>query len=165
VISIENQGVCAWGVPIGDQAPPVLVGGDLLDGAHWSAGTTIYAPNIESFVAARQWDYGCLSGEPLIQAQAAELDGELLDVLRGRFSECQPTNGWPGAAQHRFARSGVRIMLWLAPDQCDWWISGTNTATLRAAVAEIMPLSNLRSALWSNDDAGEELLRVVRTAP
>ncbi|HUP73588.1 MAG TPA: hypothetical protein VM282_11170 [Acidimicrobiales bacterium] len=30
VLTIENQGVCAWGVPLdGDDDPPVLVGGDL----------------------------------------------------------------------------------------------------------------------------------------
>lgn len=164
VISVENQGVCAWGVPIGDREPPVLVGGDLFEGTHWSAGTTRYAPNVESFVASRRWDHACLNGGPLIQAQAAELDGESLDFLRGRFSECLPTKGWPGAAQHRFAGSGVRIMLWSAPGQCDWWISGTNTAALRAAVVEIMALSDLGSALWSNDDAGEELLRVIGAA-
>jgi hypothetical protein len=164
VVSDENQGVCAWGVPVGVVDPPVVVGGEVAVGEDWADETTIvYAPSVDHFVAARRWDRACLR-EPLIQAQAAELDRPTLDFLRGNFIEVFPTHGHPAAAQHRFEDDTARVLLWSGADQCDWWISATDTAALRALVERLLPLSDLRSSLWSNDSGGEELLRQVRRA-
>jgi hypothetical protein len=159
VISIENQGVCAWGVPLGDSDPPVLVGGELLDAPD---ATLQYAPSIESFIAARRWDAVCLTQEPLLQAQAAAVDAESLAVLRGRFNELPPTAGWPWAAQHRFENGTTRIMLWSGKEQCDWWISSADKSELKAVAKQLLSLSDLRVSMWSNDGDADLLLRELR---
>jgi hypothetical protein len=162
VISIENQGVCAWGVPLGDPDPPVLVGGDLLDEVGWSARTTEYAPNIEAFVATRRWDQKCLSSQPVLQAQATDIDAETLDLLRRLFDECLPTRGWPGDSQYRFEDRSSKIMLWLAPGQCDWWISSRDKTALREITEPLLHVSDLQHSLWSNDTGGDALLQELR---
>ncbi|GLZ01016.1 hypothetical protein Acsp02_82680 [Actinoplanes sp. NBRC 103695] len=60
VISIENQGVCAWGVPLDQANPAVLVGGDVVLRTGCPRGTTVYSPDVTAFVAARRWDVSCL---------------------------------------------------------------------------------------------------------
>ncbi len=161
LIAVENQGVCAWGVPLDDPDPPVLVGGDLAGGAE---GTTVrYASSVAGFVAARRWDQSCLSATPLVQAQAAELDPESLQALRTRFLERPSTWGWPGVVQYRFERHGTRILLWSGPEQCDWWISSRSHDQLRDAVTELMDLSDLRASLWSNDPTGDAMLTELRS--
>lgn len=165
VISHENQGVVSWGVPFGDPSPLVLVGGDLDDPddpeADWS-GTLAYAPSVEAFIAARRWDQACWSREPLVQAQAEVLDDDSLAVLRARFDEAPATRGWPGHTQYRFEGRGVKLMLWSGSEQCDWWLSGTDTGTLTEVTRDLMDLSDLREAFWSNDLAGDALLREIR---
>jgi hypothetical protein len=162
VISDESQGVCSWGVPIGVAAPPVVVGGELGEMGGSDETTIVYAPSVEHFIAARRWDGACLR-EPLLQAQAEELDGSTLDFLRGLFREVLPTKGHPATAQHRFEDETSKVLLWSGPGQCDWWISATDPSTLRAVVERLLPLSDLRSSLWANDSIGEELLRQVRS--
>jgi hypothetical protein len=56
----------------------------------------------------------------------------------------------------------VKLMLWSGSQQCDWWLSGTDTDTLAAVVTDLMDLSDLREAFWSNDLAGDALLREIR---
>jgi hypothetical protein len=56
----------------------------------------------------------------------------------------------------------VKIMLWDAPGQCDWWISASNVTVLEAPAATLLPLSDLRTALWSTYPEGTALLRRVR---
>lgn len=154
VLATENQGVCAWGVPLdGDDNPPVLVGGEL-DGHE---GTVVYAADVAAYVAARRWDRRALSVEPLLQAQAEPVDEETLAHLRSRYDQLPSTSGWPGGTQYRFERAGVRILLWAAGDQCDWWISGDADRLADAAKA-LLPYSNLREALWSNDQPGQDLV-------
>ena len=160
LISIENQGVCAWGVPLSDPDPPVLVGGDLAAGVDDT--TVAYARSVEDYVAARRWDHACLNRMPLIQAQAAELDARSLAMLRERYDEQPSTKGWPGAVQYRFERGGVRILLWSSRDQCDWWISSARPDQLPEAVEQLMSLSDLRTSLWSSDGSGEALLDQIR---
>jgi hypothetical protein len=165
VISHENQGVVSWGVPLGNPSPPVLVGGDPEDPedpATNSPATIVYAPSVEAFVAARRWDRACWSPEPLVQAQAAVLDDKSLAVLRTRFRERPATKGWPGHMQYRFEAGSVKIMLWSASWQCDWWLSGTDTDALAATIIDLMDLSDLRETLWSNDVAGDALLQQIR---
>jgi hypothetical protein len=158
VISIENQGICVWGVPLEPEAadPPVLVGGELL--GEPEPTTVEYAPNIAHFIAARRWDEACLGQQPLLQAQGRPIDSESLAFLRHRFVEVLPTTGWPANAQHRFEDGPVKVMVWSGGDQCDWWISGTDHVALAAVVKELLSLSDLRSTLWSNDPDGESLL-------
>jgi hypothetical protein len=157
VISVENQGVCAWGVPLGQEDPVVVVGGQLLD--HGDA-TVEYAPGVAAFVEARRWDRDCLCHVPLVQAQADPLDPASLGHLQAHFGAGPTTVGWPAGRQLRFERGGCRLMLWSGADQCDWWVSGPEPE-LRDVVEELLPLSNLRRALWSNDDAGETLLAAL----
>jgi hypothetical protein len=158
VIADENQGVCSWGVPLGDPNPAVLVGGELSDGE----GTVEYAPDVASYVAARWWDGWCLQREPLLQAQAAVLDEKSLAGLRSNFDQRPLTHGWPWHTQYRFERDGVAILLWSGPDQCDWWLSAADDALLLEVVARPLDLSDLAESLWSNDVAGDALLRQIR---
>jgi hypothetical protein len=163
LISVENQGVCAWGVPLGVDDPPVLVGGELAIGDTWTDGTVEYAPNVAHFVAARRWDQACLRGL-LIQAQATELDPATLDVLRGQVEEVLPTKGHPGAAQHRLQDGTSKLLLWSASGQCDWWISSADADTLRAVVERLRPFSDLETSMWSDDATGKAVLGQVRGA-
>lgn len=159
VLSDENQGVCSWGVPLGGSGTQVLVGGDLLDAGR---ATVRYAASIRDFIEARRWDHACLS-PPVLQAQAAELDQASLGYLRERLTPAVATAGWPGPAQYRFDGQDVRVMLWSTSGQCDWWISGSNESALKVFTEGLLSLSDLRSALWSNDDAGAELLGDLRS--
>ncbi len=160
VLAVENQGVCAWGVPLdGDDNPPVVVGGDVGGGTD----TTVrYAADVRAYVRSRRWDHACLSSSPLVQAQAQPLDPATLASLRSRFDEVPSTMGWPGEVTYRFRTSAVRIMLWSGPDQCDWWISGTDIGRLAETTAALLPYSDLRSSLWSNDVAVQTLVDEVR---
>ncbi|MGH3125284.1 MAG: hypothetical protein ACRDOI_46865 [Trebonia sp.] len=84
VLSVENRGVCSWGVPLdGDDDCPVLVGGELLDAGE---ATVEYAASVEDFIAARRWDRRCLDSGPVLQAQAPELTRSGLGYLRARLS-------------------------------------------------------------------------------
>jgi hypothetical protein len=159
VLSDENQGVCSWGVPLGDGSTQVLVGGDLLDAGR---ATVRYTASIKDFIEARRWDHACLSA-PVLQAQAAELDQASLSYLRDRLTPAVATAGWPGPAQYRFEGQDVRVMLWSQAGQCDWWISGSDESALKALAEGLLSLSDLRSALWSNDDAGAALLDELRS--
>jgi hypothetical protein len=165
VIAHENQGVVSWGVPLGDPSPPVLVGGDQDDRVADSPATVVYAPSVEAFIAARRWDQACWSREPLVQAQAAVLDDNTLAVLRRRFHERPATQGWPGRTQYRFDADSVKIMLWSGSQQCDWWLSGTDTDALAEIITDLIDLSDLRGALWSDDVAGDALLQQIRSGP
>lgn len=159
VLSDENQGVCSWGVPLGEGGGHVLVGGDLLDAGRGEAGqaTVPYAASVEDFIAARRWDRLCLSA-PVLQAQAAELDEASLGYLQARLTPAVATAGWPGARQYRFEERDVRVMLWSYTGQCDWWVSASSEQSLQAFAAGLLDLSDLRSSLWSNDDTGARLL-------
>jgi hypothetical protein len=161
VISVENQGICAWGVPLGVDDPPVLVGGEVVIGDTWTDGTVEYAPNVAHFVAARRWDQACLRGL-LIQAQTAELDPATLDVLRGQLEEVLPTRGHPLAVQHRLQDGTSKLLLWSGSGQCDWWISSTGPDTLRVMAERLRPFSDLETSMWSDDAAGKDVLGQMR---
>lgn len=162
LISVENQGVCAWGIPLGVDNPPVLVGGEVAVGQTWTDSTIEYAPSVRHFVAARRWDLACLQGL-LIQAQAAELDPTTLSTLRDQFEEVLPTRGHPGAAQYRFQDGTSKILLWSGSGQCDWWISSTDAGALRALIDRLRPFSDVETSMWSEDAAAEDVLRQVRS--
>lgn len=70
--------------------------------------------------------------------------------------------GWPGHTVHRFEGRGVKIMLWDGPGQCDWWISAADVTTLQATATAVVPLSDLRTSLWSTDPEGVALLGQIR---
>lgn len=160
LLAIENQGVCAWGVPLdGHDNPPVIVSGELSDGSD----TTIeYAADVEAYVAARRWDAQCLSSAVVLQAQAKPVDPTTLAYLRAGYEQSSSTAGWPGDVTYRFRNGPVRIMLWAAPDQCDWFIAGADTDELARATAALLPYSDLRASLWSHDTVGQELLDRLR---
>jgi hypothetical protein len=162
VLLDENQGVCSWGVPLGEGSGQVVVGGDLLD---VGSVTVSYAASVEDFIAARRWDHGCLNSAPVLQAQAAELDQDSLGYLRARLAPAVATAGWPGSSQYRFEDQDVRVMLWSQAGQCDWWISASSQRSLKVFTTGLLNLSNLRSALWSDDEPGASLLDELRRAP
>jgi hypothetical protein len=166
VLSHENQGVVTWGVPLGVPDPPVLVGGDLEDpsGDDWTEGTVVYARSVAEFIAVRRWDAACLV-EPLLQAQAQPLDDASLRYLREHYDERTGTTGWPASAQYRFEHGRVKILLWAGRDQCDWWISSPDAANLAMVATALLPLSDLRTSLWSNDSTGDALLAEIRDRP
>lgn len=154
LISHENQGVCSWGLSLdGPQAGAVVVGGDLVVGN----ATVVYASSIAEFVAGRRWDGRCLNGQPLLQAEANELDELSLEFLRDHFTEVPSTFGWPCERNYRFGGRELLIMLWACADQCDWWISGPESS-IAAFLPELRQLSDLGQTLWSNDEAGAALL-------
>lgn len=155
VLSVENQGVCSWGVPLGRDSCEVLVGGYLLDVGD---ATVRYAASVTDYIAARRWDEQCLSGAPLLQAQAPELDGASLARLEGLLSPALSTAGWPGSRQYRFGGAGVRVMLWTQRGQCDWWISAASEPQLVAFMAGLIDLPGLRDCLWSTSGAGERII-------
>ena len=154
VLSYENQGVCSWGVPLEGGGLRVLVGGDLLDTGHT---TMTYTASVEDYIAARRWDFKCLR-PPLLIAQAAELDPASLSYLQARLAPAVATAGWPGPRQYRFEHRDVRVMLWSGSGQCDWWISAADELSLKQFAAGLLDLSNLRQALYSNDDSGAQVL-------
>ena len=157
----ENQGVCAWFVPVdaGDD-PPVLV--DYFEGE----AAIEYAPSLSAYAHASSWDRAHLfdqSCRPLLQAQAEELGAGTLDSLRRAWSETVRTFGWPcGGTSYRFERDGAYVLLWACAGQCDWWVSAESPGRLEEAATGLLSVSNLRSALWSNDVDGEELLSRLR---
>ena len=158
VLAYENQGVVTWGVPLREPDPPVLVGGDMPDG---STATFRYAANVATYVAARRWDRACLA-EPLVQAQAAELDADSLAFLRRILQEVLATTGWPTPHQYRFEGDGVRVMLWSDSGQCDWWVSATDVTRLERIVRQLLDYSDLLTSFWSSDDAGTAMLQAIR---
>ncbi|MEU8657821.1 hypothetical protein [Actinoplanes philippinensis] len=162
VLSVENQGVCAWGVPLGGENPEVLVGGDIKNAGGWARGTTRYCRDAAEFAATRRWDESCFSQGPLLQAQAAELDDVTLNALQRRYAPRPATSGWPGHTVHRWERSGAMIMLWESRRQCDWFISAQTVTALQEEAAAVLPLSDLRTSLWSDDPEGVDVLRQVR---
>jgi hypothetical protein len=160
VLSDENQGVCSWGVPL-KMDSRVVVGGDMLEGGR----TTVpYAASVQDFIAARRWDRQCLAREPVLMAQAAELDQATLSYLQRRLLEVLGTVGWPGQRQYRFEDEDhdVRVMLWAGASQCDWHVSATSRDPLVAVAAGLIELPSLRQALWSNDEAGTRMLSELR---
>jgi hypothetical protein len=155
VLSHECQSVCSWGVPLGRDSCEVLVGGSLLDAGD---ATVRYAASVADFIAARRWDQQCFHRDPVLQAQAPELDEASLVRLEGLLSPALSTAGWPGSSQFRFEGGGVRVMLWTQKGQCDWWISAASEAQLMAFTARLIDLPGLRGYLWSTSDAGERVL-------
>lgn len=145
VLCDENQGACSWGVPSG--SGEVVVGGDLLDAGR---ATVVYAASVAGFIAARRWDQRCLDTDPVLQAQAAELDRASLGYLRARLAPAVATAGWPGSREHRFEGRGVQVMLWAQAGQCDWWISAASAAALRQFTVGLLDLPGVGQALWSN---------------
>ena len=160
VLSSENQGVCSWGVQLGDHNGEVLVGGYLFDAGQ---ATVRYAGSVEDFIAARLWDCACLSA-PLLQAQGAALDQASLDYLAARLAFVGTTTGWPGTRQYRFEGQDVRVLLWASSRHCDWFISAPGEPSLKAFAAGLLNLSNLRRFLYSDDDAGARVLDELRGA-
>ncbi len=154
VLATENQGVCSWGLSLdGASAGVVVVTGDVADGSD----SVVYCDNLETYVVVREWDGRCLR-PPLLQAQAAPLDAACLDYLDRHFERRWTTHGWPCHENLRFEREGLRVMLWSCTDQCGWWISGP-APELAAALGDLAALSNLSTALWSDDAVGGDLLR------
>ncbi|GLZ01267.1 hypothetical protein Acsp02_85180 [Actinoplanes sp. NBRC 103695] len=98
-----------------------------------------------------------------MQAQAAELDTASLSQLIQWYRQKPSTMGWPGHTVHRFERRDVKIMIWDAPGQCDWWISSPDVAALGDMVQQLLPLSDLRASLWSTDAEGTALIRRARS--
>jgi hypothetical protein len=153
----ENQGVCAWGVPLTDErsVSPVLVGqhreGDLPQ-------VLSYAATVDEFVQAWNWDGRILRSRYTLQAQAAPLDDVTRNQLRLAYKELGSTYGWPGDRNLRYEAEGLSIALWDGRGQCDWWIVSDDISVLESHVTALRQFSNLERALWSNDEAGMGLL-------
>ena len=155
VLMFENQGVCAWGVPLGVDHPPVLVGDEF--------GVTRFSPNIETFIAARRWDDACFSlGPTMIQAQAEPLPDVARRFLDERYESRITTHGWPGHTQLRYESGSTRIMLWLSEEQCDWFIAAKSAGELEDAMRSLIALSDLATSAWSLEKEGEAILRRIR---
>ncbi len=157
MLATENQGVCARGLSLGGSRDgAVVVAGDLVGGSD----AVVYCDDLETYIAARRWDDLCLR-PPLLVAQAAPIDTASIEYLNEHFEKRWTTRGWPCAENLRFQRDGLKVMLWSCVGQCDWWISGPAPA-LGAILDDLSALSDLKTALWSNDEVGVELLRTQR---
>jgi len=156
VLMFENQGVVAWGVPLGVDRPPVLVGSDELP-------VTETAPNIETFIAARRWDAAAFPHCPTtIQAQAEPLPDPAKRFLDAHFHPNLTTYGWPGHTNLRYESDSARILLWLGEEQCDWNISAASLPELEATMRSLFHLSDLATSAWSLDKEGEQILNKIR---
>jgi hypothetical protein len=149
-------------VPLDGNGGQVLVGGDLLDAGY---ATVPYAASVENFIAARRWDHTCLNSTPVLQAQAAELDQPSLGYLRARLARQSRRQAGPGRSSTDLKIKMRESCPGRNTGQCDWWISASSEPSLKTFAAGLLDLSNLRSALWSNDDSGARLLEELRTAP
>lgn len=158
LLATESQGVCSWGLSMtGESEGAVVVAGDLTSGPGRSRE---YCPDLRTFIETRRWDAMSLSS-PLLQAQADPIDSASTQFLKRHFTERWPTYGWPCAENRRFERGAVKLMVWSCAHQCDWWVSGP-VEELAVVLDGLWELSNLKEALWSNDNEGAALLDAVR---
>lgn len=158
LLATEHQGVCSWGLSMtGESEGAVVVAGDLSSGPGRSR---VYCPDLETFIETRRWDAMSFNS-PLLQAQAGPIDSASIEFLTRHFTERWPTYGWPCAENRRFERGAVKLMVWSCADQCDWWIAGP-VDELEVVLEDLWERSNLKEALWSNDDEGAALLDAVR---
>jgi hypothetical protein len=157
----ENQGVCAWGVPLGaGDDPPVLVGGELCDDG---PRPVRYADDIPTFVASAAWDDRLLRRTPLVEAGTPPVTDEDEAFLAARFVPGVTTEGYPCRRNLRFASpAGVGILLWACSRGTDWTISGPDPAAVEACVRELVSRFDLQPAFGAHDDAGIALLGRVR---
>ena len=160
VLTIENQGVCAWGVPLddGEDDPPVLVGGDL----HGDVSPIVFAADVRAFVDAFRWDAQCLDQPFVLQAQAEPLTPAVLAALRALFSEVSSTFGWPCPENHRFELDDARLMLWSCEGQCDWFASAASLASLRTLATKVLSLSDISKAMWTDNADVDAMLAELR---
>ena len=141
VLADESQGACSYGVPLdGDQ---VLVGGA-------NRRTVPYAASVRDFLAARRWDYQCVSSELCAAAQTAELDHASLNFLQAHCRPSVVTNGWPGIRQYRYERYDIRVLLWADNGCCDWLVSATTEASLVAFIGALRQVPALRTTRWAD---------------
>lgn len=155
VLARENQGVCTWGMSLGEETIGiVVVGGDLPERA-----TVAYCVDLNAYVEARRWDGALFGGTPLLQAQTPRLEAETRELLGERFDERASTQAWPSAENLRFERAGLRVMLCLGERQCDWWISGV-AGDVEDLVRELRGTQSERLDLWSNDAEGQRIASI-----
>jgi len=121
-----------------------------------------YAADLATFACAWAWDQCTLEGTPVIQAQAVALDHRTEQFLSSSLEQLVTTRGWPCHRNLRFENDEVTVLLWACDGQCDWWITGRTEDALERWTATLMGFSNLRTSLWSNDDAGVDLLARIR---
>ncbi len=133
----ENQGVCLWVIPLdaGDR-PPVLVAGNL---PTENGAPRVYADTLDDFAAAWAWDLACLDRQPLIQAQAIELDPASEANLRRLLRPATPTWGWPTRRTLRWeSDDGLKALLWDQDGQCDWCISAPRRDVLAQWLEQLL---------------------------
>jgi hypothetical protein len=157
----ENQGVCAWGVPLGaGDDPPVLVGGELGDEGR---SPMRYADGVTAFVASAAWDDRMLSRTPLVEAGTPPLTHEDEAFLAARFGAAITTWGYPCRRNLRFASpTGTGVLLWACSRGTDWMISGPDPAEVEGCVRDLLSRFDLQPAFGAHDDAGIALLDRVR---
>ena len=148
----EDQGVCRWAVALdGTDDPEVFVSIE-------EAPYRRYADTFSDHIFCAVWDW--LNGSSYAaSAQAGPLAADDLAVLRRALRALPSTWNWPGAENYRFADVGLRLRLWSAPDQCDWYLFGDSAEAFLRGARLIAPLSDLRTLLYPLDDKSKMLLR------
>lgn len=152
----ENQGVCRWAIPLnGRDDPQVLVSvekGPFLP----------YANTFSDHIFCAVWDW--LNDSPYMAgAQADPLLPQDLATLGSRLQGLTTTWNWPGAENYRFATAGLRLILWSAPRQCDWYLFAACEEAFVRAARLVLPLSNLRQSLYGIDENSTSLLEQLQT--
>jgi hypothetical protein len=161
---VENQAVSIWAVKLHDgDDPPVVVARD--PELEWRP----CAPSFSTFIACQVWDHVEVFAEAdsngrrsLLQAQASPLRAQDLGFLRENFTEEPSTHGWPGNNQYRFQRGDSRILIWDSDDQADWFITASTEEHLAEVARELWRCGDLSSSLWSNDEGGTAVLKILR---
>jgi hypothetical protein len=136
----ESQGVCTWAVALdeGDD-PPVLVEIDSGVPPSWRTVADTFSLWLECQVS--DWP---LYPTWKFAAQAPELEETGLALLRQRFKEGHTTFAWPGTRNYRFSSARLKLLLWDAEGQCDWWISPQPGASVGEALEELRRISRPR---------------------
>jgi hypothetical protein len=120
---------------------------------------------VRAFIAAFLWDAQCIDHSFALQAQAEPLTLADLAALRASFTEVSPTFGWPCPENHRFVVDDARLMLWSCEGQCDWFLSAESLDSLRALTTKVLSLSDLSTALWTDNSVVAAMLAELRRTP
>jgi hypothetical protein len=154
VFMIENQGVCSWAIGLGEgDDPRVFIEVDARGEPDWK----LMADNFTDWLTCQAEDHRLLRSASFA-AQAPELDGDGLQLLRRSFQEGLATFAWPGRVNYRFSNSRSRLILWNNEGQCDWWIALAPGASIDDALEELSIFPGLADGLYAiRDDHAQAL--------
>ncbi|HEY3496077.1 MAG TPA: SMI1/KNR4 family protein [Polyangiaceae bacterium] len=163
VFMLENQGVCAWAIDLGeDPDPEVQVEVDSGDPPTWQA----CAEHFSTWLYCQVFDRKLLESA-MFAAQAEPLAPAVLRELGASMMEGPRTRAWPGRENIRLRCELGEVLLWSGDDQCDWWIAPRSPDTATALLDRLRLSAAFEAWLYPLRDAGREALQrwASRRAP